>query len=248
MLGCEPMSHAAGSPIGVMTLHGFTGTPASLRQIADAMVDATFDVELPLLPGHGTTVDDMLGTRWEDWVEEVERAYQRLAARTDHVVLVAQSMGATLILETALRHRSVAGLVCINPLTQIRDADTMAMLDEFIEDGMTVVPGGDQSDIADPNASDTSYSGTPLVPLRSLMYDGVAAITDRFGELTMALLVLTSRQDHVVDPADSVHLVDTWGGPVEHTWLERSYHVATLDYDRDQVTAEAVGFVRRVAG
>ncbi len=242
------MSHTAGSPVGVMTLHGFTGTPASLRQIANAMVDAAFDVELPLLPGHGTTVDDMLTTRWEDWVAEVERAYQRLASRTDHVVLVAQSMGATLILEAALRHRSVAGLVCINPLTQIRDVDTMAMLDEFIEDGMTVIPGGDQSDIADPAASDTSYSGTPLVPLRSLMYDGVAAITDRFGELTMPLLVLTSRQDHVVDPADSVHLVSNWGGPVEHTWLERSYHVATLDYDRDHLTAEAVAFVRRVAG
>ena len=247
MPGCEPMSHIAGSPVGVMALHGFTGTPASLRQIADAMVDAEFDVELPRLPGHGTTVNDMLTTGWDDWVGEVERAYERLAERADRVVLVGQSMGATLILNAALRHRSVVGLVCINPLTRLRDAATMEMLNEFIEDGLKVVPGGDGSDIADPNAVDISYSGTPLVPLRSLMHDGVATITDRFGELTMPLRVLTSRQDHVVDPADSEHLVATWGGVVEHTWLERSYHVATRDYERDYVTSEAVAFVKKAS-
>ncbi len=247
MPGCEPMSHVAGSQVGVITLHGFTGSPASLRQIADAMVDAGFDVELPRLPGHGTTVNDMLTTGWNDWVGEVEFAYQRLAARTQHVVLVGQSMGASLILNAALQHRSVSGLVCINPLTRLRDAVTMEMLDEFIEDGLTIVPGGDESDIADPDASDIAYPGTPLVPLRSLLHDGIAKITDRFGELQMPLLVLTSRQDHVVDPADSEYLVGTWGGEVEHTWLERSYHVATRDYERDFVTSEAVAFVKKVS-
>jgi carboxylesterase len=231
----------------VLVLHGFTGTPASMGGVTDAMIANRFHVELPRLPGHGTTVDDMLTTGWADWVAEVERAHSCLAERADRVVIVGQSMGATLALWAALERPDVSGLVCINPATRQRDADTLAMIDDFIEDGMLVVPG-EGSDIADPDAYDISYDGTPLPPLRSLVVDGIAAITHRFGELTMPLRLFTSRQDHVVEPADSEHLAASYGGPVEHSWLERSFHVATRDYDRDFVTAESVAFVERIAG
>ncbi len=108
--------------------------------------------------------------------------------------------------------------------------------------GSHIVPG-EGSDIADPDSSDIAYAGTPLAPLKSLLLDGVAPITDRFAELTMPLRLFTSRNDHVVDPADSVHLAATYGGPVVHTWLERSFHVATRDYDRDLIVAESLAFV-----
>ena len=61
----------------------------------------------------------------------------------------------------------------------------------------------------------------------------------------MPLLLFTSRQDHVVDPADSEYLAAHYGGPVDHRWLERSYHVATQDYDRDDIIAAASLAVRR---
>lgn len=239
------MSHAAGSPVGVLAVHGFTGSPASMRGIAEAMVAAGFDVELPRLPGHGTTIDDMLTTSWHDWSGEVDRSWCALAERTDRVVVVGQSVGATLALWVALEHPETAGLVCINPPTRMRDADTMAMIDELIEDGPAVVPG-EGSDIADPDETDIAYPGTPLVPLRSLLFDGIAPITGRFGELTMPLRLFTSRQDHVVEPADSEYLAAEYGGPVDHIWLERSYHVATRDYDRHAITDGAVAFVREL--
>jgi len=109
-----------------------------------------------------------------------------------------------------------------------------------------VAPGGD-SDIADPDSYDISYDGTPLAPIRSLAIDGVAPISDRFGELTVPLRLFSSRVDHVVDPADGDHLAVTWGGPVERTWLERSFHVATRDFDRDVVEQGVVDFVRGLA-
>jgi carboxylesterase len=225
-----------------LAVHGFTGNPFSMRGVADAMMAARFDVEVPVLPGHGTTVDDMLPTGWADWADEVDRARRTLERRVEQVVLVGQSMGASLALWSALERPGVDGLVCINPLTRPRDADTIEMIDEFIDDGMTVVPG-EGSDIADPESFDVAYDGTPLAPLRSLLRDGIAPITDRFGELTMPLALFTSRHDHVVDPGDSEHLAATFGGPVEHTWLERSCHVATRDFDRDELVAATVAFV-----
>ncbi len=247
MPGCEPLSHVTGAATGVLVLHGFTGNPSSVRGVAEAMIAAGFDVELPRLPGHGTTIDDMLRTDWSHWSAAVAACHQELAARTDRVVVVGQSMGATLALWSAFERTDTAGVVCVNPATCVRDADTMAMIDDFIADGIAVVPG-EGSDIADPDSFDIAYDGTPLAPLRSLLHDGVAPITDRFGELTMPLRLFTSRDDHVVLPSDSEHLAATYGGPVEHSWLERSYHVATLDHDRDYLLAETVAFVERVAG
>lgn len=246
IVGCEAWSHVAGASVGVLVVHGFTGTPASLRGVAEAIAGDGHDVELPRLPGHGTSIDEMLSTDWAAWSAEVAEARDRLARRVARVVLVGQSMGATLVLRSALDDPTVAGVVCINPLTRVRGDDELAMLDDLLADGISVVPGG-PSDIADPESSDVAYTATPLAPLKSLVLDGVAPITSRFAELTMPLRLFTSRNDHVVDPADSEHLAATFGGPVEHTWLERSYHVATRDYDRDLIIAESRAFVARVA-
>jgi carboxylesterase len=243
LAGCEPWSHSVGADSGAVVIHGFTGCPGSVRGLADALALAGLDIELPRLPGHGTAMEEMLETRWHHWLEVAESAYQRLASRVETVVLVGQSMGATLALALAQRHPEVRGVVCINPVTQLRDADTMAMIAEYIDDGITVVPG-EGSDIADPDSFDIAYSGTPLAPLQSMLIDGVGTLTNKFTEMVMPLRLFTSRQDHVVDPSDSEYLASAWGGPVEHTWLERSFHVATRDFDRELVHDRSVAFVR----
>ncbi|MDQ3351997.1 MAG: hypothetical protein M3501_08565, partial [Actinomycetota bacterium] len=86
--GAEPFSNDGDGERGVLVLHGFTGNPSSMRELAEAFAAAGYHVELPRLPGHGTTVEDMLTTRWADWVAEVESAYQRLAARSAGGVVV----------------------------------------------------------------------------------------------------------------------------------------------------------------
>ena len=65
--GAEPWSHVAtdGAP-GALCIHGFTGNPGSMRGVAEAFAAAGFHVELPMLPGHGTHMDDMLPTGWPD--------------------------------------------------------------------------------------------------------------------------------------------------------------------------------------
>jgi carboxylesterase len=249
LAGAEPWSHtaAAGAP-GVLALHGFTGSPAALRPVAAAFAAAGWHVELPLLPGHGTVIDDMVPTRWADWVAAVDCSRQHLSARTDRIVLVGQSMGATLALWAALATQPsapVSGLVLVNPVAQPPAPDVRAMILELLADGTAVVPGGG-SDIADPDAVELAYDGTPLAALLSLVDDGVVPLTDRYGELSAPLLLFTSRQDHVIDPAQSEHLAATYGGPVDHRWLTRSYHVACADYERDDIVAAALAFAGRV--
>lgn len=244
--GCEPMSHTGTRDSGVLVLHGFTGNPSSMRLQADAFAELGHHVELPRLPGHGTTLDDMLTTDWSDWSGEVEAAYQRLASRTDKIVVMGLSMGGTLTLWTGLEHPEVAGLVLVNPATAPQADDVVEMLTEMVDDGVPVAPAIG-SDIADPDATEIAYDGTPLAPLLSLN-SALIELTSRYGELQMPILLFTSHNDHVVPPESSVHLANTAGGVVEHVWLDRSFHVATQDYDRDVITSGAAEFVARVTG
>jgi carboxylesterase len=245
--GAEAWSHTSpeADAAGALVIHGFTGNPSSMRGLAEAFAAAGMHVEMPRLPGHGTTIEDMIPTRWSDWTGEVEGAYQRLAGRASRILVGGLSMGGSLTLWTALQHPDVAGLVCVNPATRPQGDELLAMLDEMLAGGDETMPGIG-SDVADPEMTESAYEAAPLRALRSLLTDGLADISTRYGELTMPLLLFTSRQDHVVEPTQSEYLAATYGGPVDHRWLERSYHVATIDFDRDVINVEAAAFAKQV--
>lgn len=243
--GAEPWSHVGTGPHGVLVIHGFTGNPGSMRGVAEACAAAGFHVEMPLLPGHGTTVDDMLPTRWADWAGAAEAAYQALAARADKVVVVGLSMGGALTLRIGADHPEVAGLVCINPATQPQAPEVVAMIETTIASGTELLPSIG-SDIADPDSTEAAYDATPLRALLSLVNDGLRPLADEYAGMRVPLLLMNSPQDHVVEPAQAEFLAATYGGPLERITLERSYHVATQDYDKELIFEATVAFAQRV--
>lgn len=240
--GLEPWS-ADGDDIGVLVVHGFTGAPQSMRPLAEAFAAAGFTVELPLLPGHGTSVDDMITTGWDDWSNAAEAAYTALAARTRRVVVAGLSMGGSLTAWLAARHPEVAGIVCINPLV-VRDQNVVDFASAGLAEGSDRI-SAIGNDVADPAGKEKAYEATPLAPLVSLQ-EGVGALEPLLKDVTCPLLLLTSPQDHVVPPTNSDVLAAAVSGPVERVTLARSYHVATLDYDRDLIAERAIAFARKV--
>lgn len=245
--GCDPWSSPSGGPHGALVLHGFTGSPVSMWPLAQALAAEGFAVELPRLPGHGTHVDDMVLTGWDDWLSEAERALAVLRERCPdgRLVVVGLSGGGALAAALAEAHPELAGIVLIN--TPIAAPPELAEgLQGMLAGGMETIDsiGGD---IADPGADEVSYDATPLRPLLSMVLAG-EDVRSRLGEIRCPALLITSRQDHVVTPTDSDVLAKNLGGPVERLWLERSYHVATLDYDKAELEAATLEFARRVTG
>lgn len=203
-------------------------------------------VELPRLPGHGTDVSDMIPTRWQHWSAAVENAYQQLSSRVDMVVVAGLSMGGSLTLWTALQHAEVAGIICINPAAQPQAEEMVAMIRSMIEQGTEVIDGIG-SDIADPNVKESSYPMTPLAPLVSMVEDGITPMVPKYGACKVPMLLITSKNDHVVDPVQSDQLAEQWGGQVDRIVLDRSFHVATQDFDKDLIIEAAVTFVQTVS-
>lgn len=245
MEGAEPFS-APGGVEGALVIHGFTGNPFSMRGVANALAAAGMSVELPLLPGHGTAVEDMIETRWSDWSGAAEAAYRDLAQRCARVAVVGLSMGGTLACWLGERHPEIAGLVLINPLVQSIPADQREALKAMVDSGVELMDGIG-SDIAEPGATELSYPKTPLVPLLSLV-SAADEVHARLADIGCPVLLFSSRNDHVVPPHTGDALESALGARLERVWLERSFHVATLDYDRAEIEQRATDFVLRVTG
>jgi carboxylesterase len=241
--GAEPES-IDGGPNGALVIHGFTGNPDSMRGIAHALADAGFAVELPLLPGHGTAVEDMIPTGWKDWLGAAEEAYGKLAARVPgKVIVVGLSMGGALTCWLASDHPELAGIVPINAV--VTQPEGMAEMVQQLLDNGDEVMDGIGSDIADPDVQELAYPQTPLRPLLTLM-EAAGEFQSRLPRIACPVLIVTSRQDHVVAPENSDVLAAAVTGPVERLWLDRSYHVATQDYDKSEIESAVVDFARRV--
>lgn len=242
MTGAEPLS-VDGDEVGVLVLHGFTGNPQSVRPLAEAFAAAGRSVEMPLLPGHGTRVEDMLDTTWADWSAAAEATLERLASRTDQQVVAGLSMGGSLTVWLATRHPELAGMICINPATRA-PLEVQQFIAQLVAEGDETIESIG-SDVARPDAPESAYDATPLRPLLSL-FAAADEIAPLVPAITSPLLLFTSPQDHVVPPGDSDYLAGLMTAPVERVSCERSFHVATLDYDRDLIIERSLEFVTRV--
>ena len=245
MPGAEPLS-VAGGPHGALVLHGFTGTPQSMRGLAAAFAAAGFAVELPRLPGHGTSVDDLATTTFADWSQAVADVYDELAGRCERVVVAGLSMGAMLGAWLAARRPEIAGLVAINGAFAPAEPSAREGLEQLVAQGVARMPGPG-NDVADTSQTELAYSEVPPAQYVSLV-DALDALQADLPKIHCPSLVITSEQDHVVQPAWSDHFAERVGGPVERMRLVRSFHVATLDYERADLEARAVEFATRVTG
>ncbi|MGC2168551.1 MAG: alpha/beta fold hydrolase [Acidimicrobiales bacterium] len=243
LVGAEPYSHQGGSS-GVLVLHGFTGNPSSLRSLAELAADKGFSVELPRLPGHGTSVEDMMTTTWADWTQSAEAAFDDLASRCERVAIVGLSMGGSLTAYLAERHVDLAGCVFINPMIKVPPAEIVEGLDALLAAGVESYESIG-SDVKKDGVFESSYDATPLAPAKTL-FEGVAHVNDDLARITCPVLLLSSREDHVVTSDNGDELVGKVRGPIERVWLENSYHVATLDNDQALVESLALDFLVRV--
>jgi carboxylesterase len=240
--GAEPFT-ADGGPVGVVVSHGFTGTPQSMRPWAAELAAAGFAVELPLLPGHGTTWQDMNTTRWPDWYGAIEQAFDRLRDRCEQVFAAGLSMGGTLVLRLAeQRGHQVAGLVVVNPSLASERLDVryaLPLLRRFVPS-----LAGIGSDIAKPGVTELAYDRTPLKALHSLSQLWRITRAD-LGRITAPVLLYRSETDHVVEPLSGRLLRgSTRAGLVDERVLARSYHVATLDHDAPEIFAGSIDWIK----
>jgi carboxylesterase len=238
----EPFA-ADDGPIGVVLCHGFTGMPASMRPWAEALAAAGHSVRVPLLPGHGTRWQDANSVTWEDWYAELERTFDQLRTRSTHTFVTGLSMGGTLVTRLAeLRGDDVAGAVVVNGslFTTRKDAKLLPLLRHILP---SLPPIG--NDIKKQGVTEPAYDRLPVKAAWQLskLWD-VTNADAALARITAPLLLMTSRDDHVVETANSERLMKAAGSADKRqVWLEDSFHVATLDNDLPIIIKESLAFI-----
>jgi len=242
MTGAEPFTHA-GSDVGVLLCHGFTGTPQSLRPWGEYLANRGYTVRVPRLPGHGTTWQDMNNTRWHDWYSCVDAAFRDLHQTCKSVVVGGLSMGGALALQLAQEHGPrISGLVLVNPAVTFDDPRTrlLPVLKHLV--GSLAGVG---NDIKKPGVTELAYTRTPLKAAHS-QFEAWQSIVRDLPEVTQPVLLLRSTQDHVVPASSSALILSRISSrDVTEILLEDSYHVATIDNDAPRIFDESAKFVER---
>ncbi|GAA2490904.1 alpha/beta fold hydrolase [Streptomyces thermolineatus] len=244
MPGAEPFHHAGGE-VGVLLVHGFTGTPQSMRPWADHFAERGLTVSLPLLPGHGTHWKDMQVTGWQDWYAEVDRALRELRRTCTRVFVCGMSMGGALSLYLAARHgEDVDGVCLVNPSVK---ADSHLLKALPVLRHLVPSVAGLIGDIAKEGEREVGYDRTPLHAAHSLAQFW-RIVRDALPQVTQPVLLMHSAVDHVVDPSNSdLVMARVSSADLTEVVLERSHHVATLDHDAGLILDRSWEFVRRLA-
>jgi carboxylesterase len=243
--GAEPYAHDGGD-IGVLVVHGFTGTPQSMRPWAQHLAGAGYSVRLPLLPGHGTRWQELNRTGWHDWYGEVERSFHELRTRCSQVFAAGLSMGGLLSTKLAIdQGPRVTGLLLVNPiyLHTNRLLPVLPLLRHVVPSFPGIVNdvkmvGGEP---------ELGYNRNPLRAMYSqtLLW---AEVKRDLAEVVQPVLLMHSRIDNTVPVSSSAYLLEHISSTdVTEIWLENSYHVATLDNDAPLIHDESVRFIERIA-
>ena len=238
--------NGANARTGIVFVHGFTGSPASMRPWAHYFQERGYSVRAPRIPGHGTQWQVLNEVRWEEWPKKVEVEITEMIDLCDRYFIFGLSMGGanTLHVAASLASRpggeKLAGIVLVNPMihipgVQIRFAPLIA---RFIK-GLPSV--GD--DIKKPGVNEFGYDVLPTRGVLQLQ-KFLQATRALLPKVRVPLLLFHSIDDHVLPVSNTEIILDEVGSESKvRIELSNSYHVATLDFDAEIIFEKSLKFV-----
>ena len=231
--------------IGVLLVHGFTGTPASMRPWAHYLNERGYTVSVPLIPGHGTTWHDLNRVSWQEWPAKVEAELSLLKQRCAKVFICALSMGGGNSLYVAARHQEkISGLVLVNPMIHIPGVQIKFIhIISRIQKSRASV--GD--DIKKPGVTEWGYDALPLKGVAQL-YKYLKLARKGLSSIKTPTLLFHSTDDHIL-PVSNTEIImsELASSQKRRIELANSYHVATLDYDAETIFENSRLFIEELS-
>jgi carboxylesterase len=240
--GAEEFSVGQG-PTGALLIHGFTGSPQSLRPVGDYLSERGIGCFAPRLPGHGTTWQDLNSRTSEEWATAADAALTRLKAEHDEVFVIGLSFGSAVALHLAAERPSdVAGVVGLASF--VLTNDPRRFLSPVIKLVAKSLPGVG-NDICDPEGKELCYDRLPTSAAWSML-KYCKHVRGEMDQVRAPLLLIHSPNDHTAHPDSARFIYDHVGSTdKELVWLERSFHVITLDYERETVFEKTYEFIEK---
>ena len=237
----QPFTFEGSRSHGVLVIHGFTATPGTVLPLGQAVAQDGHYVRGILLPGHGTTIEDMQRTNWKDWYDAAFNAYDEMARICKKVSVVGLSMGGALTCLLA-EHRPVHKAVPIAPALKILQHGSRLAI--YFWSLVPILPGRDKNYQDYLFDYDVCYHDTPVKNIEDLNHLALLAKRD-LKKITCPLLVVKAGQDQSVHP-DAPKWIILQSSSVEKKLLvlPNSPHVCTLGAERQLLFRKVAAFLR----
>jgi carboxylesterase len=241
---------SAGRRVGALLIHGYTGSVAETRPMGEYLAARGLAVRCPLLPGHGTTPQDLTRIRWQAWAAEVEAALEELRHRCDAVFVGGLSLGSLLTLWLGARHPDIAGLIPMSPAIRVQNRLLPLTLGlRYLLKYNPFGPIGDD-DLGDPEAKRRiwCYDETPLWGGGEIFLLQ-RQVAKALPSIRQPVLIFQGRRDAQVDPRAAQIIYDAIGSTDKRVvWLENSGHNLLVDGERESVWAQSYAWMMERAG
>src|ERR1700722_9684518 len=243
----------SGAGVSALLIHGLTGTPYEMRYLGECLAERSVRVRGVRLAGHAGMPEELGPVSYDNWYESVVNGLEDLRQYGEPIVVVGLSMGAVLSARLAAgQGEAGAGLAMLAPAFFLTTATSLALrglrgvLGSIAESIYLHNPG--LSDIHDA-AARSVHPSCRLMPLSAPMklLDLSAVVRPMLPRIMQPALVIHARRDHTCPMRKNVSYVMKHLGSVEKraVELEESYHVITVDSDKERIVDEVTTFVER---
>jgi len=225
-----------------LCLHGLTGTPYEVRLLGVALARSGIRARGPLLPGHGTSVEELAKLQYQNWIEAVHEEYDGLRGQHARVFVVGLSLGGLLSLELASEKRPDAIAVVGTPLSF---RPPIPQLIPFVKRFKPMLEKREGSDIRDPEARDR-HPGYPRMPLASIheLVRLQRVVARDLKRIQAPALVAHGAYDRTANLRDASRILDRLGSVRKEMLVcADSGHVVPVDYDGELLAQRIADFM-----
>ncbi|OWY37442.1 carboxylesterase [Xenophilus sp. AP218F] len=254
----------ASSKTAALLVHGLGGTAYDLGALGRTLEEADIITHTPVLPGHGGQPEDLLATRWQDWVDAVRQEYRRLKQEYKVVHLAGVCLGGLVALEVARLEKHQDKLALYAPplfldgwslpkLTWLRHAvyriprlARKMRVPEVSPFGIKNARIRKAIQQRFERGDRFHYAYIPLACIREV--DRLRRqLLPRLADITCPTLIVHADEDDITSPRSAHHLIRHLGGPVDFMPLSNSYHMVMVDNERAEVLQRSLKFFQGAA-
>ncbi|MDS0528255.1 alpha/beta fold hydrolase [Clostridium sp. SHJSY1] len=230
-----------GNEIGCIVIHGFTGTPAELRELGERLRDEGYTVYGVKLAHHGTTVEDFEKSKYTDWISSVEAAYKRLKTCCSKIYVIGHSMGGVLTLNLAENY-DVDKLVLLSPAMMNKDKNSLLVpvLKHFIKYTQWAPMERPEQEAK----YLLGYNKIPLACVHELLK--LQKVTkSKLNKIDSHILIIHSEKDNAIDKK-GIDIIEKTveSNSVQKVTLSKCGHNITVECEKETVFKEVIEFLR----
>lgn len=239
--GCEEIE-LKGNKVGCLLIHGFRSCPFEMQEYGKYLNKLGFTVKLCLLPGHGTDPADLLDVKWQQWVEAVEDAFELLKKKCSNIFIAGLSTGGSIALYLASKH-NINGVIALAPGLFLKQRFAkMSHVLKYVWKYKNMKSSPDVSIKIESRV----YPKVPLSIISELLLL-FKSLKKNLNLIKVPTLIIYSLNDHVVKSRSSKTIYNTISSKKKHLIkLEKSFHILTMDVEKDKVFYESGKFINEI--